>query len=203
VGFLTAPLAFDFVRSWAVEMAEIDWARANNLLAEMATEGEALLKNSGVAVGDISHKREVDMRYVGQGHEIPVPVPAGPLSADSIPALAAEFNRVYQELYERLGPPVPIEIINWRVVSSGPTPEVALKMEASAGEDVQKGSRQAYFPETGGFVDTPVYDRYKLKPDMKFVGPAIVEERESTVILGPDCKWWIDEGFNLVVKMPA
>jgi len=208
VGFLTAPLAFDFVRSWTVGTHEIDWGKANQLLAEMEAEGEALLSDSDVAPGDIVHRRQVDMRFVGQGHEIPVTLPNTTLGAEHLDGLKATFDTVYQELYERLGPPVNMEIINWRVVSSGPTPDVALEInsdgnDAQTAADTKKSSRQAYFPESGGFTDTPIYDRYLMKPDMTFDGPAIVEERESTVIIGPGSICSIDRHYNLVIKMPT
>jgi N-methylhydantoinase A len=208
VGFLSAPLAFDFVRSWTVDLSEIDWARANQLLAEMQQEGEEVLTASGVAPAQITHHREVDMRFVGQGHEIPVALPAGTLAATHVAELKARFDVVYQELYERLGPPVNVEIINWRVVSSGPKPDVALYItsagnSAATAADTQKGVRPAYFPEAGGFTETPIYDRYLMKPGMTFPGPAIVEERESTVIVGPGSECSIDEHYNLVVQMPT
>lgn len=210
VGFLTAPLAFDFVRSWAVELDALDWMRANELVAEMEAEGQAILTGSGVSNQEIAHRREVDMRYVGQGHEIRVPLSAGHLNRDSLPTLVAELEQVYQELYERLGPPVPIEILNWRVTSTGPRPDVQLQMNAeSDSESVQsiadtiKGERLTYFPEANGFISTPIYDRYRLKPGMKFAGPAIVEERESTAIIGPNSQCYIDHHHNLIVSMPS
>ncbi|MCB0188029.1 MAG: hypothetical protein KDE31_27365, partial [Caldilineaceae bacterium] len=207
VGFLSAPLAFDFVRSWAVELNSIDWAKANQLLAEMEAEGKALLINSGVAPDDITYRREVDMRYVGQGHEIRVPLANGELSAAGVPTHKADFQRVYQELYERLGPPVNIEVLNWRVIAAGPKPAVKLEITsenegaATTLSATQKGTRPAYFPETDGFVDTPIYDRYLMTPGMQFTGPAIIEERESTVIVGPASACHIDEHYNLVIAM--
>lgn len=208
VGFLTAPLAFDFVRSWAVEFGAIDWNHANTLLQEMQVEGEALLKASGVAADEITHRREVDMRYVGQGHEIAVQLVDGTLSQKDAEDLKTRFEQTYQELYERLGPPVNVEILNWRVVSSGPKPNVQLNVvmdddSAVMAADAQKGSRPAYFPESNGFTDTPIYDRYRMKPGMTFDGPAIVEERESTVIIGPGAKCHIDEHFNLIAELPT
>jgi N-methylhydantoinase A len=204
VGFLSAPLAFDFVRSWRGRLDTLDWAKANALLAEMEAEGEALLEASGVPREAISYRREADMRYVGQGHEIRVPLPASPLAATHAPALLSAFESVYRELYERLGPPVPIEILNWRVVSSGPQPNLHLRVTAAADGDARaalKGERPAYFPETGGFVATPIYDRYRLAPGATFDGPAIVEERESTVIVGPSGRCRIDDQWNLVVQL--
>jgi N-methylhydantoinase A len=205
VGFLSAPLAFDFVRSWPGRLDSLDWERANELLAGMEAEGQTLLEASGVPAPAISHRREADMRYVGQGHEIPVPLPAGPLSAGHTAALVAAFEKVYQELYERLGPPVPVEILNWRVISSGPQPDLRLQLGSPSGdgraEPAKKGERAAYFPESGGFTPTPIYDRYRLAPGASFRGPAIIEERESTVIVGPGAGCHIDEHHNLVVEL--
>ena len=128
VGFLTAPLAFDFVRSWPSHLQDVDWQRANTLLGEMEAEGQALLEQSGLAPEKIQYRREADIRYVGQGHEIRVPLPLGQLDGASIQVITTAFEEVYQRLYERLSLGVPIEIINWRVTASGPKPEVRLQM---------------------------------------------------------------------------
>jgi len=203
VGFLTAPLAFDFVRSWRAPLAQLDWGRANALLAEMTAEGRALLELSGVAAQEISLDREADMRYVGQGHEIRVPLASGTLNEAGVPALLTSFEEMYRQLYGRLGPPVSVEIINWRVALSGPKPNVRLQMERAAQTDAdpRKGTRRAYFHDRGGFVETPVYDRYRLTPGASLAGPAIVEERESTMIVGPGGECRIDDQWNLIVQL--
>jgi N-methylhydantoinase A len=64
-----------------------------------------------------------------------------------------------------------------------------------------KGRRQAYMPEFEGFAEVSVYDRYRLAPGEAFAGPAIVEERESTVVLGPDARARIDEALNLIADL--
>ncbi|HEY3227938.1 MAG TPA: hydantoinase/oxoprolinase family protein [Roseiflexaceae bacterium] len=204
IGFLTAPLAFDFVRSWRARLDGLDWRRASALLAEMEQEGQQLLTASGVPSAAITHRRLADMRYVGQGHEIRVPLPPGRLDETGGAELQAAFEETYRRLYARPGPPVPLEIINWRVVSSGPQPEARLRLESAGGDSAAtalKGTRPAYFPERGGFVETPVYDRYRLPPGATFDGPAIVEERESTVMVGPGGRCRIDEYWNLIVQL--
>lgn len=201
VGFLTAPLSFDFVRSWPGHIELVDWQKANVLLAEMEMEGQSLLERSGIPTDSIRHKRVADIRYVGQGHEIQVPLPPGPLTNESATAIIAAFEEVYRRLYERLSQSVPVEIINWRVTSSGPAPQLRLQTDMNVAQQIRKGSRAAYFPELGGYHDTPVYNRYGLLPGTHFAGPAIVEERESTVIIGPDCSFRIDEQRNLIVEL--
>src|SRR5690348_11275094 len=81
-GFLTAPLAFDFVRSWPGRIDHLDWQKANALLGEMEAEGQTLLEQSGVPPEQIRHQRMADIRYVGQGHEIQVPLPGGRLDSE-------------------------------------------------------------------------------------------------------------------------
>jgi len=201
-GLLAAPLAFDFVRSAYSRLDQLDWQFANRLLDEMADEGRKVLENSGLPAGEIAYQRTADMRYVGQGHEVSVDLPNGTLGSQQLPHITAAFEDTYRKLYGRKGPEVPLEVINWRVVANGPLVEMDLKLPRSASELAQavKGSRLAYFPEHGGYVETPVYDRYALNPGMRFEGPAIVEERESTLIVGVHGHARIDKRLNVIVE---
>src|SRR5207249_11999346 len=123
--------ACDVVRPRPGGIDHLDWQKANALLSEMEAEGQALLEKSGVLPGQISHRREADIRYVGQGHEIQVPLPVGQLSSDCVSTIINSFEEVYRRLYERLSQSVPIEIINWRVTSSGPVPRVRLQVASA------------------------------------------------------------------------
>jgi len=201
-GLLAAPLAFDFVRSGYSRLDELDWNFANGLLDEMADEGRKVLENAGLSSAEITYQRTADMRYVGQGHEVSVPLPEGILSEQQMSQITGAFEDVYRGLYGRKGPDVPLEVINWRVVASGPRPELKLKLAhaASGRRDARKGSRRAYFPEMGQYIDIPVYDRYVLKPELQFDGPAIVEERESTLVIGARGRARVDERFNIIVE---
>jgi N-methylhydantoinase A len=202
-GLLAAPLAFDFVRSAYSRCDEMDWRLANRLLDEMAEEGRRVLESSGVAGEDISYQRTADMRYVGQGHEVSVCLPDGVLGPGHLGQISAEFEATYKNLYGRKGPDVPLEIINWRVIASGPRPSFQLKLPRhdALGNGARKGTRRAYFPERGGFVETPVFDRYALAPGVTFDGPAIVEERESTLIVGAGGCARVDDSLNVIVEL--
>ena len=97
-----------------------------------------------------------------------------------------------------------MEAITWRVVSTGPRPNLRLSAPSEATGDAaasRKGARRAYVPESGGLTDVPVYDRYRLGPDAAFTGPAIVEERESTTVIGPGAHVSVDGEGNLVVEI--
>ncbi|MGZ9059396.1 MAG: hydantoinase/oxoprolinase family protein [Burkholderiaceae bacterium] len=202
-GLLSAPLAFDFVRSAYSRMDRLDWNLANRLLDEMAHEGRKVLQTSGLSADEIRYQRTADLRYIGQGHEVSVALPDGVLGVGDLPRIAAEFERTYESLYGRKGPDVPLEVINWRVVASGARPDMNLKLPRNSthGGDARKGSRLAFFPETNGYVETSIYDRYTLEPGMRFNGPAIVEERESTLIVGAGGLARVDERLNVVVEL--
>ena len=113
------------------------------------------------------------------------------------------FFDSYQKLFERTVRDVGIEAMSWRLAASGPNPEISLDFGSGGGETgtALKGTRQVYFPETG-FVECDVYDRYALRADDRFTGPAVVEERESTTVIGPGAKVSVDQHLNLVCNLP-
>jgi N-methylhydantoinase A len=101
---------------------------------------------------------------------------------------------------------VPLEALNWRSVVSGPRPDLTISggMASGAGAaPAPKKHRRAYFPEARGYVETPVYDRYALLPGVRLAGPAIVEERESTTVIGPGAAITVDEHRTLIAGPAA
>jgi N-methylhydantoinase A len=228
LGLLSAPLAFDFVRTAPQRLDVADWAQINHLYADMEAEGRAVLHQAGIAEAEIRFRRSAEMRYTGQGHEVEGPVPLGRLDAGSLATLTAGFESAYRALYHRTPMGVAIEALNWRLVVSGAEPGVGGEGGALGGDFLSigsggpemapalpqsadtrraargpepKGARRAYFPEAGGYVDTPVYDRYAFEPGMAFMGPAVVEERESTTIIGPGARIRVDGARTLVADL--
>lgn len=207
MGLLAAPPAFDFVRPHYGRLDELDWERVTALLEEMEAQGAGLLAESGAGPDQITHARSADIRYVGQGHHISVPIPGGPVTADQRPAIAADFDRIYQNLYGRQGPPVELEALSWRVTSRGPRPDLPDMGGGSSADPAaaRKGERPAFFASpdhpAGRFVPTPVYDRYRLGPGAAISGPAIIEERESTAVIGPGGRVRVNERLDLAVEV--
>jgi N-methylhydantoinase A len=105
-----------------------------------------------------------------------------------------------------LNPDVDVEALNWRVVVAGPRPSIALPPpngQPTPMEATRRGERSAYFPESSGYVTCPVYDRYQLGPGSVLRGPAIIEERESTVVVGPGAGVEVDVQRNVVISLPS
>ncbi|RMF90169.1 MAG: hydantoinase/oxoprolinase family protein [Nitrospinota bacterium] len=204
LGLLVAPPAFDFVRTYMSSLSGLDFSVVNAIFAEMEQQGRALLQEAGVAEEDIQLLRTADMRYVGQGYEIVVPIPSRSLSSQDLPVLREAFDRVYENLYHRLNPDVEVEVLNWRVRALGPKPTIALKTAVPQDiplSEAVKGKRKAYFPEMEDYIDCPVYDRYRLSAGVSLQGPAIIEERESTAVIGPHATVRVDQYNNVIVDL--
>ena len=200
-GFLTAPLSFDFVRSYVCELDHADWQHVNAILDAMAAQGDEILTRSAVAEAERRFVRQADVRYAGQGHEIRIDLPTGRLGPESLPRIRETFETVYRALFGRTGPEVPLEAISWRVIASGPKPTVRMNVPDMASATPLKGERLTYFPEWEEHRPVPVYDRYVLGTGTSIEGPAIIEERESTTVVGPGARVEVDMARNLVVNL--
>jgi N-methylhydantoinase A len=199
-GFLCAPLAFDFVRSLPGPLEALDWDAANAVLADMERAGARVLRRT-VPAERIAFRRFGDLCYRRQGYEIRVPVPLGELGPHSRAPIRKAFEEAYGAIYGHVLPDLEIDVVSWRVIAEGPQPVLhspTVAASLAAGESALKGRRPVYMPELDGFAEVPVYDRYRLIAGAAFEGPAIVEERESTAVLGPGASVLVDDALNLI-----
>jgi len=207
IGLLGAPVAADL--STSLPMAVPDWnaIAVQGVLDSLARQGREVVLASGVSNKDITYSYTVDMRHVGQGHEISVALPNGdPGDPAFLKQLLQRFHDNYIALYGRAVSGTEAEVITWRVRASGPKSHVTasnMRGEAKAVRNPRKGSRPVFFAEAGKFVDTPVYDHYALAPGVTVQGPAIVEQRESTVVVGPSASASLDDNYNLIMLLSA
>jgi 5-oxoprolinase (ATP-hydrolysing) len=211
IGLLVAPASIELTRSYPVQMDRIDWDEIAALYRELESQSITQLGQVGVAEGEVVFERAVDGRFAGQLHEIELPLPTTILSDardGAVDELKERFFSRYEELYKHLPRGMSIELLSWRLTARGPKPTIVLPRgePGSSGADVAlKGHRAAYFSEVGGqagdFVDTPVYDRYALRSGMRLNGPAIIEERESTIVVRPGMAVEVDPFLNVVVNV--
>jgi N-methylhydantoinase A len=203
LGFLVAPFAVDLVRTYPARISAIDWPQVAERFAEMENEARELLMRSGAAA-DAQLERRVDMRYAGQGYTVSVPLPSGPLDDDLVGPLRDAFGDTYEHRFgSRLQSAEP-EALHWRVTARVARPDDDLAFGAARHSEMpRRPDRQTYFPETGEFISCAVYDRYSLRPGETIAGPALVQERESTAVIGPSGRAQADELGNLVVTIGA
>jgi N-methylhydantoinase A len=203
-GFLLAPMSFDLSQSYITRIEELQWERLNSIYAELEARGRELLLDAGVALADMRFIRSADMRYAGQGFEISVGLPGGEYGPEQMDEFRRSFEKEYQDIYQRLCPEIPIESVNWRLEATGPRPEIGAGTWWSKGvslADALKGRRRVYLPGPGRYEEVPVYDRYRLPVGVKIDGPAIVEERESTLVMNGPGSAWVDSSGNIMVRL--
>ena len=204
LGFLVSPVASEQIRSLVCPLDEIDWHQLNSMLSEMESEGLAFLEKSGISRSEAQITRIADMRYTGQGHEISVRIPNGDLSAASIAEIQQRFTAEYELRYGRSIDDIGMETVTWRVVVSAPAPQIRPRQVVSTtGNQALKGERTLYFMEGSQPVarQCPVYARYLLNPGDSFAGPAVIEEIESTTIIGNNSTIRIDDYCNIVIDL--
>ena len=197
VGFLRAPVAYEIVRSHLERISSFDAAAVNRLLGEMRAEAEAIVRR-GAPDAALTEHRSAFMRYRGQGHEIAVPLPVQNFTAGDKGALTELFEAAYRRLYSRAIPGVDIEILSWVVAVSAPAEgSLATPSRVSRYEPKPKSHRRVFDPNTGEFLEVPIYWRPDLKPGARIKGPAVIAEDETSTVLSPIFDAEID-GFGYI-----
>ncbi|MBI2524847.1 MAG: hydantoinase/oxoprolinase family protein [Candidatus Rokubacteria bacterium] len=202
LGLLSAEVKFDVARSYVRRLDAVDPGHLGTIYREMEAQALAVVRESAVE-GEVAIQRTADLRYVGQGYEVNVPVPPGPLGQRELARVRRAFDGAYEARYGVAAPGEPVEAVTWKLTALGAGPRLALPRAPRGGgvEAALYGRRPAYFPEKGGYADTPVYDRYRLPAGAEITGPAIVEERESTTVLPPGCGARVDDWGSLQVEV--
>ena len=204
VGLLVAPRSFDFVHSYIARLDSLDWDYLHDMYRGMESHAQEILTAAGADPATISIQHTADMRYVGQGFEVNVPLTREDLESRDHRRLEEVFNANYERLFHRRLSHVPVEAITWRFTASEPPPRPEMRFrapETSHYSNGLKGKRPVFLHEEGDYVEVPVYDRYSLQPGTSFTGPAVVEERESTVFVGPDARTSVDGYRNLIMEL--
>ncbi|CAB1081703.1 N-methylhydantoinase A (EC [Olavius algarvensis Delta 1 endosymbiont] len=198
LGFFTAPVAFDLTRSHRVTLDGADFNEIERLFNELEDEGTAILQQSGQDA-QIIFERTLMMRFVGQGAETDLGIANKPFVEWDTSQIRQFFDDAYKKLYGRTYPDTPVEFVTFKVRASLPQREFRIPpLRQTNGKlaDCVKGERRAFSLIRKEFIPFTVYDRFSLFPGAAMAGPAIIEEKESTVVIGEDARADVDEyGF--------
>ena len=200
LGLLVSPLGFEVSRSRRVFVADLDAGRFERILAPLVEEASGFLRRAGVT--DPAVVCRLDMRYQGQGYEIEVTLPGdgahGGLS-EAFPRLDELFRSKYAEIFSETFLDEPLEIVSWKVEAAGAEAPLAYRGLRSGARGGAKRSREVWFADERH--ECEVIDRYALEPGTAVEGPAVIEEAESTCVLGPGDRATVDERLNLVAEL--
>ena len=198
LGFFTAPVAFDLTRSHRVTLDDANFDEIEALFQELEEEGAAILQQAGKDE-TVIFERTLMMRFVGQGAETDLRLEHKAFQQWEKFEIRELFDDIYKKLYGRTYPETPVEFVTFKVRASLPQREFRIPpLQQTTGKLVNcvKGERQAFSLVRKEYIPFTVYDRFKLFPGAVIEGPAIIEEKESTIIVGEDAQASVDEyGF--------
>jgi 5-oxoprolinase (ATP-hydrolysing)/N-methylhydantoinase A len=200
LGLLTAPMAVDLVQSSPTLLAGADWGAVVRVLDVLEQRGRVAISVDHEGPETVTVEQSVDMRYVGQAHEITVRLPVPPGDPGIEAALRRAFDDAYRGLYSVLNDSFGIEILNWRVRVSGPSTDLWFA-PADDPAAVERTSRPVWDPSSHAFVEAPVHRQGALEVGSWFAGPMLVEQRETTAVVGATDTACFDESGNLVIRV--
>jgi N-methylhydantoinase A len=183
IGFLRAPIGYEVVRSFYQRLSRYDLAAVNAMFDEMAAEANAVVAQA--AFGALTtEERLAYMRYLGQGHEIAVPLPVRRLERPDLAALRTAYEAEYTKFYDRLVPGADIEVLAYavKVATLPPAPGDAQPV----GEPTETAPRRRRVRDVpnGTVSEWMICDRNALAADMTLAGPAIIAESETSTLVG-------------------
>jgi len=207
LGLLVADFRHDYSQTYLCALSDIDIETLNRLYAGLEGEALAQMGREGIAASDVVFSRGADVRYLGQGYELEIIVPAGTLDAESLKIVQERFLDAHRRHYGYAkGEDEAVQLVNVRLTATGrlPRPQFArqeISSEATANpERALKGHRAVYFDDQ--FIQTPIYERAWLLAGDMVDGPAVIEQVDSTTLIGAGQRAAMDEYGNLIIDLP-
>jgi N-methylhydantoinase A len=182
-GALVTPARLDLVRGALSRLDGLDWSRVGELVDEMDVEGRQALVEAGIAPGEVRFTYGADMRYYGQANEVTVELSVDPRSRPELESLRSRFEKAYEALYGIRLAGMDVEVVSWRASAHGPRTNREHRTSLPSAPGKPLAERRVLFEN--GPSEVPVYHRADLAAGQVVRGPALVEERDTTIVLRP------------------
>jgi N-methylhydantoinase A len=204
MGGVISDLRHDFVRTVNWRTNKVSYDELNKVYEELEEQGHQLLERERISVKDRYFKRTMDMRYVGQFHEVDVDVPNEKLGPGQMEEVIRRFNEKHEAMYAYRDT-VETEIINVRLAGFGRVVKMSLKEYPCGLEDTsayQKGTRKVFFEEADGFMVTPIYDGDAMQHGNVMKGPAVIEQKITTIVVPPGYRIEVGKYGDYIMDVP-
>jgi N-methylhydantoinase A len=189
-GTLVTPPRLDLSQGALSRLSALKWDDVDRIVAKLVADAGSGLASAGCKPSDIQFQYGADLRYFGQQNEVTAWFDTDPRQKHDPAWVRAIFEDSYEKLYSLRLPEVDVEIVSWRLIATGPVASRDSKVELQSAAAKPHGKRNARFG--GNDIDTPVYARKDLARGQTFEGPAIIEERETTIIILPGWRAKVD-----------
>jgi N-methylhydantoinase A len=203
IGLLLTDLRTNYVRTRLTPLAETSLPVIAETFAALEADAIAWFEQEGIAPAARRLRLSVDMRYAGQNYELDVHFPTGAIGPAILKPLQAAFEAAHRQLYGYIAPEEPIQLVTFRIEANGIVEKAQMPPFAPAQTpvgDAVIGARDVSLAEADGMTSCPVLDREKLGPGHEIEGPAIIEQMDSTTLILPGQRAWIDSTLNIIIE---
>lgn len=204
-GMLMSDLRHDYIKTYIKRMESLE---INQMIAqwrELEEEAYQQFDNENIEKQGVVFQRFADMRYLGQEHTVKVPVPGGDWTEDDIEQIIENFHQLHEQNYTFRLDDTETEIVNLHVTAFGKVEKpVIQKIERSTTlEDAKVETRNVYFENPKGWIQTEVYQRELLPVYESIQGPAIIEEKAAVTVIHKGQTLKVDDYGNLIIETEA
>ena len=202
-GLLVANLEHERARTFRVKAVDAVPAELQMAFDGLEAACRSQMDRDAVPGRPVITAKSVEVRYVGQSYELEVPIGGKDVDDKAIAQVIEDFHALHERVYGHRDSDDLVELVTLRVVLSqapGRAPG-GPELVTSQGEPSPRTTRKAYFPEAGGLIDTPIYDRDDLGAGAVLRGPAIVQQLDTTTVVYPDSSASIDAHGNLIIEI--
>ena len=200
-GLLTTDLKYDFALTKLQRANNYDYAAMNLVFEDLEESAQLRLSEDRVTIDRRVINRAVDLRYAGQGTELTVNFPPGLVTKETTQVAVKEFHDLHKQLYTFSDEKSPVEIINLRVQASGTSDHIGPPLIKKS-DDIKPKSKSVrrVVIDQSGYENVPVFDRDNLLDGHEILGPAIIDQLDSTTLILRDQKLKVDKFGNLLIR---
>jgi len=202
MGLMLAPVQHESISTYEVPLDQADLEAVRSIFARLDAECVERMETDGVPDGTAGVEHYAEMRYVGQSHQLEVPLNY-PVTDSTLDAAVSTFHQAHERTYGHSDPDAGIELVSLRAVHryQVQSPSLARPVAKDLPSSLEAGSRRACFSSEEGYIDVAVMSRESLKPGDRLQGPAIIEQPDTTVVVYPNHEATVDEGSNIIVTL--
>ena len=202
LGFLRAPMSFEVVRSFKTQFRHFELEQVNRILEEMSREAHSMNLQKNAGAEETFEVRKVDVRYLGQGHELTIPINPWKLSTKDVEDLREKFEELYHQIYGLNLPEMEVEAISWSVTVK--SPEATTINKNSEGMDQTEpqsiGLREVFDTNLERVEQAKVYNRSDLCAGQSIHGLCVIQEPETTVIVPQGFMGWMNPLGHIILE---
>ena len=204
-GMIVSDVRHDYMQAFATNTARFDVEGVNAVISDLEKKAIADMVEEGFPEGEVVLSRFADAKYPAQIHELTIPVPEGrPLTADDANAMAQSFHDLHERMFTYNVTDSSVDLFHWRVVATRKVaaPETPPADTGSTEvEDAKKGTRRVYFGDINDYRETNIYDGDALVQGMEVTGPAVVEQKNTTIVVFPGQSMSVNKFGDFVLAL--